>query len=70
MEQGGGPGPLGDNGGGGQADGHLAAGIEGRVQVVGIMVDVLSDLKQRQRSFRVKYHLPAGVMLQKYCSGR
>ena len=36
---------MGDNGGGGQADGHLAAGIEGRVQVVGIMVDVLSDLR-------------------------
>ena len=50
LEEGGGPGPLGDNGGGSQADRDLAARVEGSVQVVGIMVDVLSDLRHRRRS--------------------
>ena len=69
LEEGGRPGPLGDDGRGGQAnrdlgneisfwicrkgtfdcwwfdDQDLAARVEGRVQVVGIMVDVLSDLR-------------------------
>merc|ERR1719312_1541025 len=43
LEEGGGPGPLGDDGGGGQPDGNLATSVEGSVQVVRIMVDVLSD---------------------------
>ena len=48
LEQGGGPRPLGDDGGGRQPDGHLATRIKGRVQVVCVMVDVLSDLRKRK----------------------
>ena len=44
LEEGGGPGPLGDDGGGGQPDGDLAAGVKGGVQVVGILVDILPNL--------------------------
>ena len=50
LEESGGPGPLGDDGGGGQPDRDLAARVEGSVQVVGIMVDVLSDLRHGRRS--------------------
>ena len=74
LEQGGGPGPLGDDGGGSQPDGNLATSVEGSVQVVRIMVDVLSDLRHRRRSVRVKYdsadkfHEVLPAALQKYCS--
>ena len=39
------PGPLRYDRCGSQTDANFAARIEGRVQVVGIMVDVLSDLR-------------------------
>ena len=45
LEKGGGPGPLRDDGGGGQPDGHLAARIESRVQVVCVVVNVFAYLK-------------------------
>jgi hypothetical protein len=44
LQKGGGPGPLGDNGRGGQPDGDLATRVKGRVQVIGIVVDVLPNL--------------------------
>ena len=43
LEQGGRPGPLRDDGGGRQPDAHLAAGVEGSVEVVGVVVDVATD---------------------------
>jgi len=42
LQQGGGPGPLGDDGGGGQPDGDLAPRVESRVQVVRVAVNVFS----------------------------
>ena len=47
LEQGGGPGPLGHDGGGGQADGDLAPRVEGGVQVVSVVVNILPNLKQQ-----------------------
>ena len=38
------PCPLRHDGGGRQADGHLAAGVEGRVEVGRVVVDVVADL--------------------------
>ena len=69
LEESGGPGPLGDDGGGSQPDRDLAACVEGCVQVVRIVVDVLSDLRDRRRSVWVKYDSAAiQAALQKYCS--
>ena len=46
LEQGGGPRPLGDDGGGGEADGHLASSVKGRVQVIRVLVDMLPHLNR------------------------
>ena len=50
LEEGGGPGPLGDDGGGGQPDGDLAPRVESRVQVVRVAVNVFSHLGEKQFS--------------------
>ena len=50
LQEGGGPGPLGHDGGGRQSNGDLAPGIEGSVEVVCIMIDVLTNLNRSIRS--------------------
>ena len=53
LEEGGGPGPLGHDGGGGQADGDLAPSIKGGVEVVSIVVDMFTNLKTSGQVFVV-----------------
>ena len=45
LEERGSPGPLGHDGGGGQANGDLATRVKGRVEIVSIMVDIFTNLK-------------------------
>ena len=62
LEQGGGPGPLGHDGGGGQADGDLAPRVEGGVQVVSVVVNILPNLKQQSIGINhkvTKFHVHA-----------
>ena len=53
LEEGGGPGPLGHDSGGGQADGDLAPSIKGGVEVVSIVVDMFTNLKTSGQVFVV-----------------
>ena len=56
LEEGGGPGPLGDDRRGRQTDRNFAAGVEGCVEVVGVVVDVLSHLGSLQEFQNVTMH--------------
>ena len=44
LEQGGGPGPLGHDGGGRQSYRHFPTSIEGSVEIVRVVVDMLPHL--------------------------
>ena len=45
LEESCGPGPLGHDGGCCQTYGHFSTSIEGRVEIVGVVVDVLPHLR-------------------------